>query len=731
MRKIKQLLLLSITTMAFYFAVNVPDTFAEEKMPDYILGRPMTEEEIAKQKSYEPDSFTELPKLEVSESAKTYGKHGTYYPATYDSRDYNLITPVKDQANTDWCWAYSGASVLETAMIKAGISDVNNTDLSEASLAYYMYHRNDNNLKDPLELMVGDYNTYANAANCDYDFTQYSGNTQLLARFLTTNMGIKNESYYTREQAEAGILPDLTKAYTEQACILKNAIFPANDKESIKSAIQSYGSVCAAIKWNEGYYNYSTGAYSYPFDDITDHEITLIGWDDNYSYTNFESDSSVTTNGAWIAKNSWNTGWGKGGYFYISYSDLSLFPNVAFSVEPANSYDNNYSYTGSANGAYRYYYNCTSAFFSNVYTAKGREQITEVSFDAQSPQMNYSIQIYKNVTNKSDPQSGTAALKTPITGTCTTEGVYTIPVSELVYLDPGERYSIVVELLCPPNGNMAMATESNFTDWYNTTANIAPYQSFSRGNDERYWTDANTYSCCYRINAHTKNSNVKKVTFKDSTGKVIDSQYIQPGENANVDFSTKTGYTTSFSSAYTNVTDDKEITINWSANKYKVNFNPNNGKTSKKYIEATYDSKFGTLPTATRRYYKFAGWYTSAGRKITASTKNTYANDITITAKWTKVSVAKGGIVKLNSPKKKTIKINIKKSAGVNGYVIEYSTKKNMKGAKIINTTKTSKTIGKLKSGKKYYIKIRAFKKDSTGKRVYGKYSPVKSIKAK
>ena len=729
MKKIRQLILLSVSAILFSLALNVHTTFAEEDTPDYTLGRPMTQAEIEKQKEYEPESFTTLPAIEIPDAQKTYGKHGVYYPATYDSRTYNIITPVKYQENTNWCWAYSAASAIETAMIKANIQTIDSADISEASLAYYMYNRNSNNLRDPLGLMVGDVITYQDSSD---DFTQYGGNTYLLSQFLTTNMGVKNESYYTREQAQAGTLPDLTKAYTEQACVLKNAIYPANDKESIKSAIQSYGSVCAAIYWDDWYFNYDTSAFCYPYDDGTNHEITLIGWDDNYSYINFPEDSGVTTNGAWIAKNSWDTYWGNEGYFYISYEDISLSPNVALSVASADSYDNNYSYTGTVGGWIQTYKNSSSCYFANVYYAKRREQITEVAFDAQNTNMRYSIQIYKNVTSQTNPQSGTPALKTPIVGTATSTGIYTLPLTEAVYLDPGERYSIVVQLFSPSDGKMIIGIEHATTNgWYESTPVLNRYQSFERPSSTSSWYDSYNNGFCARIIAHTKNSNVKKVTFKDSTGSVVNYQYVQPTGNASIDFSKKTGYTASFNSSYTNITADKDIVVKWTANTYKISFNGNKGKTSKSFINVKYDSKFGNLPTATRRYYNFAGWYTSAGRKITASTKNTYAQAITLKAKWTKVSVAKGGVTKLASPKKKTIKINIKKRAGVNGYVIEYSTKKNMKGAKIINTTKTSKTIGKLKSGKKYYIRVRAFKKDSTGKRVYGKYSPVKSIKVK
>ncbi len=38
---------------------------------------------------------------------------------------------------------------------------------------------------------------------------------------------------------------------------------------------------------------------------------------------------------------------------------------------------------------------------------------------------------------------------------------------------------------------------------------------------------------------------------------------------------------------------------------------------------------------------------------------------------------------------------------------------------------------GKLKSGKTYYVKVRAFQIDSAGKKVYGAYSAVKSIQVK
>ena len=47
------------------------------------------------------------------------------------------------------------------------------------------------------------------------------------------------------------------------------------------------------------------------------------------------------------------------------------------------------------------------------------------------------------------------------------------------------------------------------------------------------------------------------------------------------------------------------------------------------------------------------------------------------------------------------------------------------------NVAAGKKTIKKLKSGKKYYVRVRAYCLDSTSKKVYGSYSTVKSIKVK
>lgn len=93
----------------------------------------------------------------------------------------------------------------------------------------------------------------------------------------------------------------------------------------------------------------------------------------------------------------------------------------------------------------------------------------------------------------------------------------------------------------------------------------------------------------------------------------------------------------------------------------------------------------------------------------------------------------KTSIKALKSAKKKYAKLTWKKVSGAEGYVIEYSRKSNFSGKKsliIKQGTTLSKTVKKLKSGKKYYFRVRAYKTIG-GKKVYTSYSNKKSVKVR
>lgn len=93
----------------------------------------------------------------------------------------------------------------------------------------------------------------------------------------------------------------------------------------------------------------------------------------------------------------------------------------------------------------------------------------------------------------------------------------------------------------------------------------------------------------------------------------------------------------------------------------------------------------------------------------------------------------KPSVKTIKSTKKKYVKVTWKKVSSADGYIIQYSLKSNFAGKKsltIKKRTTLTKTNKKLKSGKKYYFRIRAYKTIG-GKKVYTSYSNKKSVKVK
>ena len=219
-------------------------------------------------------------------------------PSRYNSAELGYVTPVSDQLNGDYCWAFSTIAVLESCIAKA-------TGLQ--------YDFSENNLIN----LNKKYSSYG------LNVTGQAGNAINALGYLLSWLGPVNENDDAYD-VDSKISPVLNSLMHVQNVLFLDMKYDDSDRNSIKEAIMRYGAVGTSIYWMQLYPLQNSSSY-YHFSDepaLANHAITLVGWDDNYSKDNFGL--TPPGDGAWICKNTWGTGTGDHGYFYISYYCNSL-----------------------------------------------------------------------------------------------------------------------------------------------------------------------------------------------------------------------------------------------------------------------------------------------------------------------------------------------------------------------------------------------------------------------
>ena len=435
-------------------------------------------------------------------------------PASYSSVSKGYVTPVRDQNPFGTCWAFSTMAAIESSMLRTGITlgkTKNNLDLSERHLAYFAY----NTVADPLGGTTGD-STYC-IGDEQYDYLDEGGYSTIAMLTLASWEGVAaestapysalvNDSYGYKTPSfdrlsEVKLANSLARK--DFVHVSRSYYVPMSDRADVKRAIQNYGAVQTSYCHSDAFYNYSKGAYYCPYTFNTNHAITIVGWNDNYSKSNFSTKPS--SNGAWLVKNSWGTDWGNDGYFWISYADQSLDYNaVAYTVERTSKHQHVYQYDGSASNWSGYL--PSGGKIANVFTAKANatgEQLEAVSFVLWDTNVNYSIQIYKNP-GLSNPASGTKLLSSPLTGKTTYQGLYKVDLSTPAKLASGNRYSVVITL-SKSNGDWisyAVDRTDSVAGFVNkASAKQSYYYAYGSWTDDGVATGANN-----RIKAYTSDA---------------------------------------------------------------------------------------------------------------------------------------------------------------------------------------------------------------------------------
>lgn len=434
-----------------------------------------------------------------------------------------FLPPIRSQYPTGTCWAHSAMAMAEISMAKKGQINAAEVDLSEMELAYFAY----NSVVDPLNGTKGDSNRAVYSAtypNC----YQIGGNLIFAEGELASWTGagdekahgtaIKDIPYARSKEKNDNILGTIKDSYAYEDVAHLTASYHAdivNDMAGVKRLIKEYGAVSTSYYSNDAYYDPHNYSFYSPYKQQTNHAITIVGWDDNFSKTKFKM-GTPEGDGAWLIRNSWgsNKEYDYMSYFWMSYYEKSL-ANEAFCFvfdNVNNDYDNNYQYDGSVKHLTYTVQKGTKT--SNVYTVKandgGHETLGGVGIFTVNPDIDVKVEIYKNLSNIDDPESGTLMSGATVETHLSYEGYHTIKLPKGVSLNAGDTFAVVVTHLNEGDTNKFVAEMSQTSSWYKITSFGDAHQSFLKRPEDKQWLDygstmGNMGNIC--IKAFTVNGN--------------------------------------------------------------------------------------------------------------------------------------------------------------------------------------------------------------------------------
>ncbi|MBR4858967.1 MAG: hypothetical protein IKU08_07260 [Clostridia bacterium] len=373
-------------------------------------------------------------------------------PSSYNAVDEGLVTRVKSQGESGVCWAFSAMSLMESDSIAKGYKTLADADFSEA---HHTWFTGRGRAESESDLAYGD------GYYVEEPYLR-GGNWKMSAASLARWTGVANERdfpFYDGSLENMGNYPEAERYNTSSGIIIESAQ-SLTTAEKVKQWITEHGSATVAFYYDDSCYNYPTSSYCTSTSGTINHQVVVVGWDDNYSASNFGSACTPSGDGAWICKNSWTSYWGDGGYFYISYYDASLSMFAGFTVQKSDDYYKNYTYNGaewySAMGLDK------PLQVANVFTATGYESLSAIAVQTYGSDIQIKATVYKNIkAGYTSPIKGTASatLETVIAN----EGYHTIYLDSPVELNPGEIFSVVVRYY-NPNGMTYIPVEKNTPD---------------------------------------------------------------------------------------------------------------------------------------------------------------------------------------------------------------------------------------------------------------------------
>ncbi len=227
-------------------------------------------------------------------------------PATLDYRA-TYVTPVKNQGSCGSCWAFATTAALESQVLMTG-----------------------GTVKDDSEQTMV---SCGGAGSCSGGYIDKASSYN-----QSTGLPVETCYPYTATNGTCASACANWQAGSDKISNWQWVTTSSANVDAIKNALANYGPLVTTMDVYADFFYYKGGVYSYTSGAYQGgHAIELVGYDD--------------AAGAFIAKNSWGTGWGEAGFFRIAYNqalnsvsfgawtiayNTGSVPTCSYSLSPAS-----------------------------------------------------------------------------------------------------------------------------------------------------------------------------------------------------------------------------------------------------------------------------------------------------------------------------------------------------------------------------------------------------------
>ncbi|MBQ7500958.1 MAG: hypothetical protein IJT91_08695 [Clostridia bacterium] len=419
-------------------------------------------------------------------------------------------TYAKDQGSWGTCWAFAATGAAESSLLAQGrtfnrgtAATASNLDLSELHTAFFFYNTESDplgNMQNDITAIVGD--TYLTGGG--------NGMCTSFALMSWKGMGLESDAPYSSITSK--FHPVDQALCHKEAAHCRNAYWiDMSDIMLVKEMVVRYGGVAVHFNYNyERYYTQYASFFNEKDYKYNGHEVLIVGWNDNFPRSQFISqmmNGQWIPNGAWIVKNSWGQNWGMQsagmrGMFNMSYYDYTLRknPGIVYDFEDRDNLDNNYQYDGTASinslpipAAQS---DPTKLGSQYVVKASDYERLSAVSFAFKSPNVHYSIQIFKKGEGgmTTAPDDGIPMLDSPIIGTTDYTGYYTVPLNKELVFQRGDVYSVVISIWHESgNAEIFVDKEDYDNDWIHFVNHVEYGESWFAWGQDSAWAELSDF----------------------------------------------------------------------------------------------------------------------------------------------------------------------------------------------------------------------------------------------